>query len=207
MSLLLMTWREIGCHLELSEAVRCLMPSVRKQLGAGLVLLRRLDVPGGRMETAACAPAMESSAPVGRPNPGPEVIAALASWCRRGQVAHGWDAVRRFELEPLLPACDESRDLLVAGLSLDAEQNEDSEPHPGAIVLVRSDGGRFTAQQAAIVRKLAEPFAAGLHNDYRLREAEDAARGGGSGEPRCSRGWAARPSATRSSAPRRAWPA
>ncbi|MGD0462260.1 MAG: sigma-54 dependent transcriptional regulator [Tepidisphaeraceae bacterium] len=170
MSLLLMTWREIGCHLELSEAVRCLMPSLREQLGAGRVLLRRLDVPGARMETAACAPAMESSTPLARPNPTPQVVAALASWCRRGQLVQGRDTVRRLELEPLLPPCDESRDLLVAGLRLDGGQNEDTEPHPGAIVLLRGDSGRFTAHQVGIVRQLAEPFAAALHNDYRLRE-------------------------------------
>jgi transcriptional regulator with GAF, ATPase, and Fis domain len=170
MSLSLMTWREIGRHLELPEALRCLMPDLRKQLGAGLVLLQRLDVPGGRIETAACAPATESTTPAARPNPTPQVVAALASWCRRGQLVHGRDAAQRLDLQPLLPVCDESRDLLVAGLRPHGEQEETNESHPGAMVLLRGDTGKFTAEQVAIVRKLVEPFAAGLNNDYRLRE-------------------------------------
>ncbi|MGD0137385.1 MAG: sigma-54 dependent transcriptional regulator [Tepidisphaeraceae bacterium] len=170
MSLLLMAWREIGRHLELPEVLRCLLPDLRNQLGAGMVLLQRLDVPGGRIETAACAPAMESSTPGGRPPPSPQIVADLASWCRRGQLVHGLDAVRQFELDPLLPPCDESRDLLVAGLHQSGEQDESNEPHPGAMVLLRGDTGAFTAEQVAIVRELVEPFAAGLHNDYRLRE-------------------------------------
>ncbi|MGD0770057.1 MAG: sigma-54 dependent transcriptional regulator [Tepidisphaeraceae bacterium] len=170
MSIVLMAWREIGLHLELPQVLRSLLPSLKEQIGAGMVLLQRLDVPGGRMETAACAPAMDSSPSAGRPAPAPQVVAALASWCRRGQLVQGRDTVRRFQLEPLLPACDESCDLLVAGLSLSGEQEESNESCPGAMVLVTGDGGKFTAEQVAIARKLVEPFAAGLHNDYRLRE-------------------------------------
>jgi transcriptional regulator with GAF, ATPase, and Fis domain len=165
-----MTWREIGRHLELPEVLRGIMPSLREQLGAGLVILQRLDVPGGRVEAAACAPAMESSTPATRPAPAPQVVAALAGWCRRGQVVHGRDAVRQFQLEPLLPPGDQSRDLLVAGLHQSGEQDETNQPHPGAMVLLKGDGGKFTPEQVAIARKLVEPFAAGLHNDFRLRE-------------------------------------
>jgi transcriptional regulator with GAF, ATPase, and Fis domain len=165
-----MAWREIGRHLELPQVLRGLMPQLQKQVGAELVLLQRLDVPAGRMEMAACAPALESTSPAARPAPAPQVVAALATWCRRGQLVHGRDAIRRAQLEPLLPACDRSRDLLVAGLPQPSEQDAGEQPHPGAMVLVKTAGDGFTPEQLAIARKLIEPFAAAIHNDSRLRE-------------------------------------
>ena len=59
MQLLLTTWRELGCHLELPDALPRLFPSLKQSLGAAAVLIRRVDVPSSRLETVASAQAAD----------------------------------------------------------------------------------------------------------------------------------------------------
>ena len=74
--LLLDVWREIGRHIEIGEAAQRCAPVLARRLPVDRLLVRRLDLAHGSLETVASA--------AGRDPLAPAALQELAAFCRRG---------------------------------------------------------------------------------------------------------------------------
>src|SRR5690606_34289175 len=86
-TLLLEIWREVCRHLKIAESVELLAPLLARRLPADLVLVRRIDVAGGVVETAALGHCRPGPAPSrARSELTPEAMQQLIAWCHRRQI-------------------------------------------------------------------------------------------------------------------------
>jgi transcriptional regulator with GAF, ATPase, and Fis domain len=164
--LLLEVWREVGRHLELPDLMQRLFDRLREELPASL-FVRRLDFAGGCIETVAAGVASGHSAPARtRTDATPEALQALSAWCRTGTLVPASE-VASLGLAPLVPVELEHESTLLVPLPPDPE---DTETPPGVLIARVAPGASLGRPQRALLAKLAEPFAAALANDGRIRE-------------------------------------
>ena len=161
--LLLEVWREACRHIEIAESVARMAPMLVRRLPVDLVIVRRLDLVHGFVETAAtglgrAVPAPEQS----RTDCTAEQIERLVTWCRSGKTQRGEAAELQGRLPGLLPPGVEGQVLAVALES----RNEPV----GMLLLVCAQARAFRAEHEAMAEALREPFALALENDRQLRE-------------------------------------
>ena len=145
-----------------------LFAPLQKVLSVSLLIVRRVDVAAAGVETVAVGTAADHGLLArARTDSTPARVQALAAWCRAGSAARGREEILSADLGPLLPD----------GIGADAAVLvplppgvEDEETPPGVLVAVLGDGASLTAPQRAFLLDLAEPFAAALANDTRIRE-------------------------------------
>jgi transcriptional regulator with GAF, ATPase, and Fis domain len=132
------------------------------------LLVRRLDVAAAGVETVAAGTLAGHEPPLrARTDSTPGRIQALAAWCRAGSAASGREGIASAELGPLLP---DGIDPDAATLVPLAPAIEDEDTPPGVLVAVRASETPLAAPQRTFLLDLAEPFAAALANDTRIRE-------------------------------------
>jgi transcriptional regulator with GAF, ATPase, and Fis domain len=166
-TLLLEVWREVGRHLELPDLMQRLAERLGKALPVSL-LVRRVDVAAGCVETVAAGLDTRQPAPARtRTDASPERLQAIAGWCRAGAAAEGRDALASLGLGLLVPDELSSGSALLVPLPPDPA---DAETPPGVLVAHVNRGSSLTEPQRALLVSLAEPFAAALANDGRIRE-------------------------------------
>jgi transcriptional regulator with GAF, ATPase, and Fis domain len=166
--LLLDVWREVGRHLELPDLMDRLFARLQDVLPVSLLVIRRLELPAGGVETVATgAPARHGPTPRARTDSTPTMSQALAVWCRSGSAALGRDEIVSAGLGPLLPDALGADSVMLVALPPGVE---DEETPPGVLIAVLSTGSSLTPSQRALLLDLAEPFAAALANDTRIRE-------------------------------------
>jgi transcriptional regulator with GAF, ATPase, and Fis domain len=156
--LLLDVWREVCRHTEIATALERIAPLLRRHLPADRVLLRRLDLARGALETVAGAGTRERTELGGRE------LRELAAWCRRGKPLHGLAANLRRRLPGALPDGLEG-DVLLGPLA-------GPDGASGVLVLAAREPRRFAREDQSALRALLEPFGAALENDRRLAELE-----------------------------------
>ncbi len=161
MPLLLDLWREACRHIEIADAVERMAPLLLRKLPADLLLVRRLDLPRGGVETRASSGTAPETL---RNEVAPEELEELAAWCRAGKMLHRPAASVMRELPGLLPPGLHG-DVLAGPLAGEEEP-------AGALVLVAERPRRFGREHEAMLRALLDPFAVALENDRRLRELE-----------------------------------
>lgn len=173
MDIHLAVWRETSRSQGLTEAVGQLMPMLRRRLPLAMLLVRRLDSHGLRVETIAGVAAREGDAlPRARSEVPPERLAAVVEWCRRGGTAGGADDPHSLQVDGLIPEGLSRANVLLVGLAREGASGAVSEPRLGVLVFVAAEGRGFSAEDAELARGLAEPFAVALANDCRLRELQ-----------------------------------
>ena len=166
-SLLLDLWREVGRHLELSELLDRVHPRLSDALPVSSLFVRRLDLPGGCVETvASVATSDDPPHASARTDATPAAIQPLLTWCRTGSTIHGRVAIERAGLRLLVPDRLHRAEVLLVPLRPD--EKDDQSP-AGALIFV-NDRAPLTSAQLSLIEDLAEPFAAALANDRRIRE-------------------------------------
>jgi transcriptional regulator with GAF, ATPase, and Fis domain len=165
--LLLEVWREVGRHLELPDLMQRLAERLRQALPVSL-LVRRVDVAAGCIETVATGLGARQPAPARvRTDVSRESLQAIAGWCRSGTAAAGRDAIAALGLGMVVP---EELSHSTAVLVPVPPDPGDAETPPGVLVAHVDRGSSLTGPQRALLASLAEPFAAALANDGRIRE-------------------------------------
>jgi transcriptional regulator with GAF, ATPase, and Fis domain len=159
--LLLGVWREVGRQGELASAFERIAPLLRRQLRADDVLLRRLDLAHGLLETVATAGG--GPGPAASELSGP-ALRELAAWCRRGRPLHGPAGQLRRKLPGALPD-DLEGDVLLGPLAGPGDVS-------GVLVLAARPPRRFARDAGTAMRALLEPFATALENERRRTELE-----------------------------------
>jgi transcriptional regulator with GAF, ATPase, and Fis domain len=152
-------WREVGRHLDLSEASLRIFPLLSEHLPLARLAVRELDLGRRTVETLALVPADSEGA--ARSGASPDALDALLAWCRTGTLEHAPAARLERRLPGLLPP-DTEGDVLVGPLLSPEEPR-------GILVLAARRGARFDAAHEAVARALLEPFSAALENDRRVR--------------------------------------
>jgi len=166
-ALLLETWREVGRHLELPDLMDRLFARLREVLPVEALIVRHVDAPGGAIETVAVGSADGASSPRARTEATPGRAQALAAWCRAGEPAWDRAGIAAADLDPLLP---DGVAVETAALVPLAPGIDDEETPPGVLIAVPAAGAPLSAAQRSFLQELAEPFAAALANDTRIRE-------------------------------------
>jgi hydrogenase-4 transcriptional activator len=161
---LLDAWREAGRHLEIGEAVEEVAPLLARRLPVDLLLVRRIDVGRGFVETlAASAPDGEPPA-VTRSELDAGELDHLLSWCRDGHVIHRRAKALAEKMPGVLPAGVDG-DVLLGPLL-------DGRTPIGLLALVAKSPHSFSSEHVEVASALLEPFAFALANDRRLRASE-----------------------------------
>jgi len=161
--LLLELWREVCRHIEIEQSLERIAPILLRQLPVELVLVRRIDLPRSCVETVAAAACQGGgTCASARSELTPRELEHLASWSRRGKVAHG--PVEK--LEAAVPG------LLPDGLDGDvlAGPLVSRDGPVGIVLLVARGPTQFGTEHEALLSTLIEPFTVALENDHRLRE-------------------------------------
>jgi transcriptional regulator with GAF, ATPase, and Fis domain len=158
--LLLDIWREVGRHIEIGEAVARCTPLLARRVPVDQVLVRRLDLAHGGVETLGPSPTRESLAPA--------VLQELAAFCRRQRPLRGTAVSVSRRLPGALPEG-------VEGEVLACPLLHDGEP-AGLLILTARAGRHFEREHEDIATALAEPFAVALANDQRIAELESLRR-------------------------------
>ena len=165
-SLLLEIWREVGRHLELPDLMQRLPPRLGDVLPASL-WVRRVDLAAGCVETVATAmDAGQRASARTRTDVPAERLQALAAWCRTGGVAEGRE-IDSGGLALLVPA---GLDLQASVLVPLPPDPDDLETAPGVLLALVAPRASLTRPQRVFLLSLAEPLAAALANDGRIRE-------------------------------------
>ena len=103
-SLLLEVWREVGRHLELPDLMQRLFTRLKDALPISMLVVRRVDVAAGCIETvAACLDDNQPPPTRTRTDSTSARLQALATWCRAGSAVQGRDEIASSDLTPLLP--------------------------------------------------------------------------------------------------------
>jgi hydrogenase-4 transcriptional activator len=163
-SLLLDIWREVGRHIEIGEAVQRCTPLLARRVPVDQVLVRRLDLAHGSVETVASARASEGDDAHTRDALSPAALQELSAFCSRGRPLRGSAASVLRRLPGALPESLEG-DVLVGPLM------RDDEP-AGLLLLVARPPRHFEREHEDVARALVEPFAVALANDRRIAELE-----------------------------------
>lgn len=162
-TLLLEIWREVCRHIEIAESVERLAPLLARRVTADLVLVRRIDVPGGHVETVAighCRPGHAD--PRARSELTSEGVQRLLAWCHRRQVLRLAHRSRTAGPPGLLPE-GLSGEILAGPLIAE-------EGPVGLLLLTTSPPRHFRDEHAELLTALLDPFTVALENDRRLRE-------------------------------------
>jgi transcriptional regulator with GAF, ATPase, and Fis domain len=162
-SLLLEVWREACRHIELPDSLERSAALLRRRLPLDAIWIRRIDLAGGFLETAAIARSSSGESPApGRIDLAPRDLERLLAWCRRGQIAH-LPAARLEDRLPGLLAPGQEGDVLAGPLT--------GEDGPlGVVTLLVRPPRAFRDEHEEQLAALLEPFAVALENDRRLRE-------------------------------------
>lgn len=167
-SLLLEVWREVGRHLELPDLMQRLFTRLKDALPISMLVVRRVDVAAGCIETvAACLDDSQPPPARTRTDSTSARLQALATWCRAGSAVQGRDEIASSDLTPLLPEPLVPDSALLVPLP---PGDEDDETPPGVMLALVIEGSSLTPPERAFLVSLAEPFAAALANDTRIRE-------------------------------------
>lgn len=162
-TLLLDIWREACRHIEIGEAVDRMAPLLAKRLPIEWILVRKLDLAHGVVETVAAGACRSILPPShGKAQIDAAQLESLAAWCRAGQIAGDAAEALSARLPGLLPP--EVRAPVLAGPLVAPDGVT------GILLLVARAGARFTDEHRALAQALLEPMAAAMENDRRLRE-------------------------------------
>ena len=165
-ALILEVWREVGRHVELPELMGRVYPRLSEALPLALLLVRRLDLAAGCVETLASGAATASTLPA-RTEAAPETLQPLSGWCHGGGLVPGRSAASTQGLGAWLPDPLPPGEVALVPLASDESSEGALE---GALLAVAAPGRHFSASHRALLQGLAEPFAAALANDGRIRE-------------------------------------
>jgi transcriptional regulator with GAF, ATPase, and Fis domain len=159
-ALLVDVWREACQHIEIGEATARIAPMLPAYIPLGLVLIRRMDLKRGCLETVAIGVCGGASRPERtRSDLTPEQMEAIIRWGRAGRAVHG----RGIPPAPLIVPPGLRGDVL-AGPTLAGGVPS------GVLVLVAGRGSIFRPRHLPMLQALLDPFSAALENDRRLRE-------------------------------------
>ena len=161
--LLFAAWRLVGRHRNLSEVVANLLPVLASAVPAELVIVRRIDLRRGCLETLAVAAAK----PLSPPRNAVEVLSRqllerLLARCREGGVHLLQRAAGRDALELAIPPG--VRSTVLAGPLLA------SDGPLGVLLLAEAAGHRFDQGHAVAAESLLEPLATMLESHCRLSQ-------------------------------------
>ena len=171
--MLLEFWREACKQLDLGESIVRLGELARRMVPVDVVIVRRLSIEEGLIETVALT--VCGSAPIprhARTELRADDVARIASWLDEGSVLRGSRRDRSPLLLALVPK-DVAGQVMVVALGSGLAE-------AGALVLVRAGAERFSDAEMDDARSLREPFSVALQNDRqvhqltRLREAAEA---------------------------------
>jgi transcriptional regulator with GAF, ATPase, and Fis domain len=161
--LLLELWREACRHIEIEQSLERIAPILGRELPVDILLVRRIDLARGGLETVACAVGQDGSPPKNaRSELSPRELERLVAWCRRGEIAHHAGE----KLDATAPG------LLPEGLDGDvlAGPLVSRDGPIGVVLLVSRSPRSFHSEHEALFSTLIEPFTVALENDHRLRE-------------------------------------
>jgi hydrogenase-4 transcriptional activator len=159
-------WKEACRHIEISESVESIAAILGRSLPLASLIVRRIDLDGGTLETVATAVADGAEIPPGPASSSVEAAAwkRLTPWLREGGIIRGVDVGHDPRLETVVPRG--VRAAVLAGPLRSADG-----PIGVLIVTCRLPRG-FTVEHAKLAQRLLEPFAVALENDRRLHELE-----------------------------------
>jgi transcriptional regulator with GAF, ATPase, and Fis domain len=161
--LLLDVWREVGRHIEIGESVALVAPILSRRVPVDLVLVRRLDVQRGSMETVATGVCRGELANLRQRSDCPaDALQRVLLWCETGEVICRPVGPAREQLSGVLPDGLDG-EVLVGPLNT-------AEGHAGVLILLTRPPRAFRPEHADLVRALLEPLAVALENDRRVRE-------------------------------------
>jgi transcriptional regulator with GAF, ATPase, and Fis domain len=162
---LLEIWREVGSHPRLVDVVSRVAGILGDWIPAGTVLVRRLDLPGLQVVTAACGVAAGGREPEHVRGALPTgAIDDLAAWCRLGRVL-------RVEAGSAHPVARVALPEGVDEAALIAPLTDESGP-AGLLLLLPAPGRRFAARHERLAAALIAPLEAALGNDSRIERLE-----------------------------------
>ncbi len=162
-TLLLETWREVGRHPGIQEALDALGARIARELPAASIRVRALDLTRLALDTLGCLGKRPASL---RDSFDAQQWEVLLAWARRREVLRGPAGAIRKRLGPVLPPADRGEHLV--GPLLGAS----GEAVLGVAILA---AGERQAPVSILERRfhaLLEPLAAALANDKRLHELE-----------------------------------
>jgi transcriptional regulator with GAF, ATPase, and Fis domain len=157
--LLLEIWRECCRHIEIEEATARGAELLANRLPLAGMLVRRLDVARGAVETCAVAGSLGQGAslsPLSAP-----ALESLVAWAREGQVVKGGARELTVRLPGLVPDGLDG-EVLAGPLAGEAGPT-------GFLLLVAAPAAQLDRKDAALAQALLEPFSTALDNDRRVR--------------------------------------
>lgn len=162
--ILVQVWREACRHIEIAESTAAIAEVLASHLRFEALIVRRLDIPGMRLETVAIAPRVPAGlAPRVTPL-SQTALSHLLEWFARRALWHfpHDGPTDRSGIQEILGQI--APPVLVGGLS--SGQNP-----VGLLAMVASnEDGDFTEQHERLMVQLLEPFAVALENDQRVHE-------------------------------------
>jgi transcriptional regulator with GAF, ATPase, and Fis domain len=162
-SLLLDVWRE-GCrHIEIEESLARVAPMLARRVPLDLVLVRRIEVGRGCIETVAAAACRSGAVPHAvRTELEASQLESLVAWAHEAKVMHRSARALAERLPGLQPE-DLDGDVIAGPLT-------GEEGAIGILILTAHGPRRFDAEHVAVVQALLEPFSVALENDRRVRD-------------------------------------
>jgi len=151
-------WRAVSRPIAIQDSTSALAALLRRELPLARVVVRTFDHARPAIATVAEDPSPRDSSPECTP----AEVQAMIDWCRRAEMFHGDPrAVSAFAGALGLAAV--TGDVMAGPLG-------EGEAALGVVLLVASDGRRFSARHGDIVRSFLEPFTVAVENDRHLRE-------------------------------------
>jgi transcriptional regulator with GAF, ATPase, and Fis domain len=162
-AVLLDVWRECCRHIEIEESLARGAALLRERLPFEWLLVRRLDVSRGWLETVAVAGRRPDAtpAPARSELTAPE-LEALVAWAKGERCLHGRVRTLADRLAGLVPDGIEG-DAIAGPLTGEAGPS-------GVLLAIARRGAPFEKGHESLVQALLDPFATALENDRRLRE-------------------------------------
>jgi hydrogenase-4 transcriptional activator len=164
MQLLLNVWREACRHTDIGDAVAESAPALFQRLPLDYVLIRRVDMNRRLVETIAagvCRPGVTVPEHT-RDELEPADFDRLLSWCRQGDVEHGFDS-SQIDLPPGTLPAGLKGEILAGPLA-------SSDGAVGLVLFVTHLPRRFQDRHQQQLKELLEPFTVWVENDRRQRE-------------------------------------
>lgn len=164
MQLLLNVWREACRHTDIGDAVAESAPALFQRLPLDYVLIRRVDMNRRLVETIAagvCRPGVTVPEHT-RDELEPADFDRLLSWCRQGDVEHGFDS-SQIDLPPGTLPAGLKGEILAGPLA-------SSDGAVGLVLFVTHLPRRFQDRHHQQLKELLEPFTVWVENDRRQRE-------------------------------------
>ncbi len=163
MQLLLSLWREACRHIELNAGIGRLADLVSIRIPLDLIIVRRLNLSGGCLETVAVgSPSAWVIEEKARTPLEPREMEDLLLWCRRGQVMRAPEIPPSGLLTRVVPSGLQGS-ALVGPLA-----GEDGPT--GTLIMLSRTPNLFKDDDAQVMQLLLEPFAVALENDRQFHE-------------------------------------